>query len=422
MRLGRSRGARIGVMVVAMVIVAEGAVWLLRPGGPPIEPEAVNEADVFDQAALERARDYRSGQRLLLLVTLGTQGIVLVGLALGRPRIAARAFDRLAERPVMGSAAAGAGLSVALAVVVLPLDVWAHERSVDVGLSTQSLGPWFADFAKAAGIGAVLTGAGAALLLALVRRFERNWWLPAAGAVVAIGAVFSWLAPVVLAPLFNRFEPLAEESRARADVLELGRRGGVDIGEVYRVDASRRSTALNAYVGGLGPTKRVVLYDTLLDRAERPELRSVVAHELGHVAHDDIPRGIAFAALVAPLGLLLVREVAGGLTERAGVAPGSPGALPAYALGIAVASLVLGIPGNQLSRQVEASADAYALELTDDPQALIDLQRRLTVENVSDPDPPAVATLLFGTHPPAVDRIGAARAYERNESTVDARP
>ena len=83
------------------------------------------------------------------------------------------------------------------------------------------------------------------------------------------------------------------------------------------MDASRRSTALNAYVGGLGPTKRVVLYDNLIDEAERPELRSVVAHELGHVANDDIRRGITFIAIVAPLGLLFVRELAGGLAERA---------------------------------------------------------------------------------------------------------
>ncbi len=86
---------------------------------------------------------------------------------------------------------------------------------------------------------------------------------------------------------------------------------------------------------------------------------------------------------------------------------------------IAVASFVLNVPGNQLSREVEAAADDYALELTGDPQGLIDLQRRLNAENVSDPDPPGYLTALFGTHPPTVERIGAALAYERNESTVD---
>ena len=419
MKLGRSRGVRIGVIVVAMVVVAEGAVWLLSPDEPAAEPETVSEGEYFDPAGVERARDYRSGQRALLFAGLAAQTVVLIALATGRPRVARSALERLEERPVLGAVAAGAGLSVTVAVVALPFDLAAHERSVDVGLSTQSLGPWLTDFAKGAGISAVFAGVGAALLLALVRRFPRGWWAPAAAGVVTIAAVFSWLAPVVLAPLFNRFEPLPEDSKLRAEVLELGREGGVDIGEVYRVDASRRSTALNAYVGGLGPTKRVVLYDNLIDAAQRPELRSVVAHELGHVAHNDIPRGIAFIAIVAPLGLLFVRETAGGITERAGIAPGSPAALPAYALMIGVVSFLLNVPGNQLSRDVEAAADDYALELTDDPEALIELQKRLAADNVSDPDPPGYVTLLFGTHPPSVERIGAALAYERNESTVD---
>jgi len=413
MRLPRSRGARIGALAVAVVLVAEGAVWLLRPGEDPIEPVSVSEGDYFSQAEIERARDYRSGQRLLFVVGLGAQGALIVALALGRPRSARRGLERLAERPLLGAAAAGAGISVAVAVVALPAQVWAYERSVDVGLSTQSLDSWLGDVAKSTGIGAVLAAIGAAILMAVVRRFGGRWWIPGAAGVVALSAVFSWLAPVVLAPLFNRFDPLPEGSRARAEVLELGERAGVDIGEVYRVDASRRSTALNAYVSGLGPTKRVVLYDTLLDRARQPELRSVVAHELGHVRREDILRGLAFIAIVAPLGLLLAREVADGLTDRSGVDSRSPAALPAYVVGLTVASILLTVPGNQLSREIEASADTFALETTDDPRALIDLQRQLTETNVSDPDPPGLVSFLLGTHPSAVERIGAAVAYEQ---------
>ncbi|MGI9020274.1 MAG: M48 family metalloprotease [Solirubrobacterales bacterium] len=405
--------------MVAMVVVAEGAAWLLAPDGPASEPEAVDEGAYFDAEQLERARDYRGGQRALMLAGIAAQGLVLVALVSGRPRGARSALERLGERPVVGAVAAGASLSVTVALVALPFDVAAHERALDVGLSTQSIGPWLGDFAKGTAITAILAGAGAALLLTLMRRFPRGWWLPAAAGVVAVSAIFSWLGPVLLAPLFNRFDPLPGESPIRAEVLELGRRGGVDIGEVYRVDASRRSTALNAYVGGLGPTKRVVLYDNLIEAAERPELRSVVAHELGHVDNDDILRGLAFVALIAPLGLLWVREAAGAMASRAGTAPSSPAALPAYALALALAGFVLNVPGNQLSRDVERAADDYALELTGDPRALIDLQRRLTTENVSDPDPPGYVELLFGTHPPTVERIGAALAYERNESTVD---
>jgi STE24 endopeptidase len=418
----RGRALRIGLSAIAMIVVAEGAVWLLRPRESPIEPATVAEGDYFTAAQLDRARDYRDGQLWLFGAGLLAEGAVLVAVALGRPGAARRALDRLAGRPVLGGAAVGAGLSVAIAVATLPPGIWAHERAVDVGLSTQSLGSWFGDVAKSTAIGAVLAGAGGALLLALVRRWPRRWWIGGSVAVVAIAAVFTWLAPVVLAPLFNRFDALPQSSRVRGDVLALAQKAGVDVGEVYRVDASRRSRALNAYVNGLGSTKRVVLYDTLIDDTDRAELDSIVAHELGHVAHDDILRGLAFVAIVAPFGLLFARETAEAIATRSGADLRTPAGLPALVLALALAGLILNVPGDQLSRKVEASADQFALELTHDPHALIQVQRRLALTNVADPDPPALVTFLLGTHPPTIDRIGAAVAYERNDSTVSARP
>jgi Zn-dependent protease with chaperone function len=404
---------RVGAAAVAMVLVAEAAVWLLRPRERPIEPAPVSESDYFTRAQIDRGRAYSDGQLWLLLGAVGAQGAVLVTLALGRPAVVRRGLERLEARPVIGAAAAGAGLSVALGAASLPAAIAAHERAVDYGISTQSLGFWLVDAGRSAGIGAVLAAGGGALLIALVRRFGRRWWLPGSVAVLAIAAVFVWLAPVVLAPLFNRFSPLPAGSEARSEVLALGRRAGVDIGEVYRVDASRRVRSLNAYVDGLGPTKRVVLYDTLLERANRPELRSIVAHELGHVKHDDILRGLAFVGLVAPLGLLFAGELGDGLAQYTGAGRRGPAALPAYALGLALAALVLGVAGDQLSRRVEASADTFALRLTHDPKALIQVQRRLADSSVADPDPPGIVTALIGTHPPTVERIGAALAYER---------
>jgi STE24 endopeptidase len=414
----RSRAARIGVVAVAMVVVAEGAVWLLRPRESPIEPTTVAESDYFRPVQIERAHDYRTGQFWLFGAGLLAEGAVLVAVALGHPRAVRDGLARLGARPILGGAAVGAGLSVAVGVAALPASIWAHQRSVDVGLSTQSLGAWLGDVGKSAAIGATLTGLAAAGLIALIRRFGRSWWIPGSVAAVALAAIFSWLAPVVLAPIFNRFQALPSTSPLRGDVLRLGDRAGVDIGEVYRVDASRRSTALNAYVDGLGPTKRVVLYDNLIDDTTRPELNSVVAHELGHVAHDDILRGIGFVALVAPLVTLFARDGGEALAARTGSDPRSPAALPAYALALAGAALVVSVTGNQLSRKVEASADQFALDLTHDPQALIAVQRQLAITNVAEPDPPAPIRFLLGTHPSTIERIGAAVAFEREERDV----
>lgn len=362
----------------------------------------MNATDYFSPSQLERAADFRDPQRVLGLIGLGLSGVTLALIAFRPPR-------RLAGvRPVLGAAAAGGGIALVLVAVNLPLDAIRHDRAVDVGLSTQDWGPWLGDVAKSAGIGALFAAGGAALGVALWRRFGRRWWIPASGAVVAVGALMLYASPLLIDPLFNKFDELPE-GKLRADVLELAQRADVDVGHVYRVDASRRTTGANAYVTGLGHTKRVVLYDNLIEDFTPAEVRSVVAHELGHVHYDDVPRGLLYLALITPFGMLLVQR----LTER--LAPGARGAdlVPALAFAIAIVAFAGQIAGNYVSRGVEGRADAFALRLTQDPRAFIDLEKRLAVQNVADPDPPMLLQDLFGTHPTTVERLGYGEAFER---------
>jgi STE24 endopeptidase len=383
------------------VVAATAAALLFRPRGGLIEPAAVDATAYFSAAQLERAEDFRDPQRLLALAGVALSGVTLAVLAFRLPR------ERLGRlQPIRGAAGAGAGIALVLVLVNLPLDAVRHDRAVDVGLSTQDWGPWLADVAKAAGIGAAFAGAGAAIAVALWRRFGGRWWIPASAAVVAIATVFTYASPLVIEPIFNDFDELPEGG-LRSEVLELAERAGVDVGNVYRVDASRRTTGANAYVAGLGHTKRVVLYDNLIEDFTPAEVRSVVAHELAHVKHDDVPRGILFVALITPLGMLVVQRMA----ER--LAPGARGAdlVPALALGLAVVTFAGQVAGSYVSRGVEARADAFALRLTDDRDAFIALERRLALQNVSDPNPPDVTQALFGTHPTTVERIGFGEAY-----------
>ena len=361
----------------------------------------------FSAAELERAADFRDLQRILGLAGTVLAGLTVAVVALRPPRPLRRAIGAVGGRPLLGAAAVAAGIAVTVAVVELPLSVWRHERAVDAGLSTQSLGPWLGDVAKATAVSAVYAAVGGLLIMALIRRFPRNWWAPGAALVVGAAAVTLYLQPVVVDPLFNRFDPLPR-GELRADVMRLADRAGVDVGEVYRVDASRRTSAINAYVGGLGHTKRVVLYDNLIDDYPRGEVLSVVAHELGHVKHDDVPRGLLWIALVAPAGTLLVQRLAQRFAPDAldGRAKPGPDALPAVVLAFALVAFALTCAGNVLSRQVEARADAFALELTDDPPSFIALERSLALRNLGDPDPPRLLHVLFGTHPTTVERIG----------------
>jgi len=385
------------------VVAAAAATLIIRPRGGLIDPAAVDPTAYFSPAEIERAEDFRGPQQLLGLAGLGLSGITLVLLALRLPR------ERLrAARPVPGAAVAGAAITVVLVVVNLPLDAIRHDRAVEAGLSTQDWGPWLVDVAKAGGISALFAAGGSALAVALWRRFGERWWIPASAAVVAVSAAFVYASPLVIEPLFNDFDELPE-SGLRSEVLELADRAGVDVGQVYRVDASRRTTGANAYVAGLGGTKRVVLYDNLIEEFTRAEVRSVVAHELAHVKHDDVPRGLLFLALIAPPGMLLVQRI----TER--LAPGARGAdvVPALALALAVVAFAGQIAGSYVSRGVEARADGFALRLTEDPEAFVSLERRLALQNVSDPDPPGLPHALFGTHPTTLERIGYGVEYLR---------
>jgi STE24 endopeptidase len=410
---------RVGLpLAVGIAVVAAGAAtFALRPRSELVKPAPVAATDYFSASQLERIHAYRDPQRWLGLGGLALSTATLALIAVRPPRRVRRALERGEARPILAAAATGGALSLVLVVVGLPLGAVAEQRARDFGLSTQDWGGWIGDAAKSAGIGAVFAAAGGALLMALIRRFPRSWWALGAGAVVVISAVFVSYSPVLIDPLFNKFTALPN-SPLRSEILALAHKDGIDVGEVYKVDASRRTTGANAYVNGIGHTKRVVLYDNLLNDFSPDEVRSVVAHELGHVKHRDVPRGLLWLAIVAPAGMLVIQR----LTERLAPAEGAAGArtrrpgpavIPAAALSIAVVSFVLNIPGNALSREVERSADGHSLDLDGDPAAFISVERKLALQNLGDPDPPEVLQAIFGTHPATVDRIGYALTWAR---------
>ena len=409
------RRLRVPLAVLSALVVAQAAALLLRPRDGVIAPAPVDAGSYFSEGQLDRARDFRGPQRTIFLGTLVVELGVLGWLVARPPRRLRGPF----RRPVLAAAVTGAALSVLLDVAPLPLRAVAQQRAKDVGLATQGWVDWGGDVLRAGAIGAVLGGAGGAAAVWLMRRSPRRWWLPGSAVVIGFAAITVYAGPIVIDPIFNKFQKLPE-GRTRADVLELARRAGVDVGQVYAVDASRRTTGANAYVTGLGHTKRVVLYDNLLKDFSRDEVRLVVAHELGHVHYRDVPRGILFVALVAPAGLYAAARLTERLAPREAV-PG-PAVLPALALSLGLVAFGVTTISNGLSRRVEARADSYSLRLTDEPGPFIGFERKLALRNVSDPDPPGWVTTLFGTHPPTVERIGIGEAYRRSITPTSGPP
>ena len=300
-------------------------------------------------------------------------------------------------------------MTVALALPGLPLRVIARRRSVRAGLDINTWRGWLSDLVKQTALSAGLGAATDAAVIAAARRWPQRWWLYAAGGTIAVGSLLGALAPVILDPIFNDFTPLPE-GETRSDVLALAHDAGVGVGEVYSVDASRRTTAANAYVTGLGPTKRVVIFDTMLDRYSRDEIRLVVAHELGHMRHRDVPRNVAYASILAPAVAWAVQHAVTGL--RDGDAPLGAADLPALTLVTGLVSAFVGPSAAALSRAMERRADQFSLELAGAPEAFISFERGAALQNLADLRPTRLARAL-ASHPPADERIGAALTFER---------
>jgi STE24 endopeptidase len=284
-----------------------------------------------------------------------------------------------------------------------PLTFWrGYLREHRFGFSTQSWRGWLIDRFKAVGIDLVLVPPLLLSLVALARTLPGWWVVPAAAAFALIVFLFSFLAPIMLAPLFNHYEPLDQEP-LRTELHALAGAAGVSVEDVLVEDTSRRTRKANAYVTGLARTRRLVVSDTLLAEASPAEIQTVVAHELGHRKMRHVLLGTL---------LLLVGVIAGTVVVWAllGTTVADAQRQPLQLLIALALAVVSGTAVNALSRRWEQNADRFALELTHDQAAHEQAFRRLAAANLSDLDPPTLIYLLLFTHPTPPQRLAAAVA------------
>jgi STE24 endopeptidase len=308
---------------------------------------------------------------------------------------------------------------VAAEIVSFPLNVysgWHLPRRY--GLSHQSFGSWLADRAKGWLIGGALGLAMVELLYFGLRRLPDWWWLAGGAVYLLLTVVLANLAPVLIMPLFNKFTPIADEG-LRARILRLAERAGTRVRGVYSMDFSRRTSAANAFVTGIGNTRRIVLGDTLIDNYTPEEIEVVMAHELGHHVHGDIWRGLAFETVATLVGLFVANLLLHAGVEAFGYRSVSDvAAFPLLALILSLFGLVTMPLTNAYSRAREYAADDYALRLTGDAPSFITAMQRLGNQNLAEPEPPRWVVLLFYSHPPIPDRVRHAETY----ATLNASP
>jgi Zn-dependent protease with chaperone function len=370
-------------------------------------------SQVFAEEQVERARRYH--RPVYLVRALGIALNLLVLGLLSFAAIGDTLYGLVEDAPWWVAAPAFTGLVVVVnSLVHTPLAYWrsyVHEHRW--GFSTQTPRGWGVDRAKGLAIGVLLTALPLSALIACVHLFP-GWWpvVGAAGAALFV-LVVGFIAPVVLEPVFNHFHPLADEALAR-QLRGLADRAGVPVRDVLVADASRRTRKHNAYVSGLGNTRRVVLWDTLLARGEPGEIRVVVAHELGHrrfrhVAHWTILSMASVAGFVVLLWVLFQWDA---LLDALGASgPGDPRVLPFVLFLGSVLELAAQPFALALSRRWERDSDRFSLDLTGDAAAYERTHHLLALENLGDLAPPKAAYLFFASHPTAPERLAAGRAW-----------
>lgn len=407
-----ARRVALGTVVLgltAFLLIAVSRVpWDPVPGGMPTPASA---ASVFTSAEIERAEHYARWARTWSWSSLAVS--LAVACWLGFSSRGRAWAERVPGWWWVRITLVVAALAVVGRLVTLPFAVALRRLALDEGLAAGSWADWAVDIAKAELVTVVTTSLAVIAFVGCVRRWPRAW--PAVAGVVAAALVVlgSFVYPVLVEPVFNDFASLPD-GPLRTEVLALADREGVAVDDVLVADASRRTTTLNAWVSGFGQTRRVVLYDNLVDGTPRDEVLSVVAHELAHARHGDVVTGTALGAagaLVA-VGLLGLLMAADGRRDLR-----SAGTVPCLLALVAIATLATAPVQNGISRRIEARADETALEQTNDPQAFVALQRRLALRSHADPTPPAWSQFWFGSHPTVLERIGMARAHPPGKST-----
>lgn len=410
-RAGTSRALCLVLVLVGAVVAGVAAlVWV--PWGSLSGVHPVTERDYFSASVLRAARSYSDtmlrlgwAETAVSLVVAWLLALTPWGRGLVRPR-----RGPWWVRVLVGSLL----LPLVSTVLTLPL-VWLERReSLRTGLTHQSALGWWQDQGLSLLVSWVVTALVLLVLVGLARRSPRRWplWAGVLLAVLTMLGSFVW--PVLVEPLFNQFTPLAA-GPLRGEILRLAGREHVRVSDVLVTDASRRTTTLNAYVSGFGSTRRVVVYDTLLDGPTRREVLSVVAHELAHARHQDELTGTVMwmGGTLAGVGLLGLVLSSARLRHPGGSAGmGDPAVLPLVLALMALGSLLTAPLANGVSREIEARADRDALVATRDPGAMVRLQVDLARRSLADPTPPALQQWWFGSHPTPVQRIAIARSYE----------
>jgi STE24 endopeptidase len=369
----------------------------------------------------ERAIRYSRIREWFTLVGLVWEmSINLLVLVSGASAAMRDAAERLTPRRLSRSVPFAAIWTLWTFLTSLPLSYLSgYEIEQRYGLSNQSRGAWMLEELKGLGVGIALGTPLLAGLYWVIRRWPSRWWAIVSGLTVPIAIIFTRLAPVLIMPLFNKYEPIKNRKLAER-ITSLAAREGVPVSDVLQMDMSKQTKKANAFFTGMGRSKRIVVGDTVLDEFTEDEIEVVLAHELGHQVHRDLWKLIALSAPLSAFGLFAAHALSPGILRRWGKSwklnpergLADEASIPLlFLLWGGATQLLLPIVNGLIRTQVEHPADAYALKLTRNPQAFIGAMEKLARMNLANPKPSALVKYLLYDHPPVGERIAFAREW-----------
>jgi STE24 endopeptidase len=316
-------------------------------------------------------------------------------------------------------------LLITIGLLDLPLRVYGHHVSLQYGFSVQGWGSWLGDFLKSEAISMVLAVIVLWILTTVIRKSPRWWWFHAWLASLPIMVFLVFVFPLVIDPMFSTFELLEKKQPKLVDAIEtLVQRGGLNIprDRMYEMEASKKSTTLNAYVTGVGASKRVVVWDTTIQKMTTPETLSVVGHEMGHYVLGHIVDGLVAGAVGLLFGLYLVYRLSGWTLQRVQHRSkirelGDWAAMPMIFLLFGVLGFFSEPVANTFSRHLEHQADVYGLEIThgvnaNSQEAAAHAFQLLGEQSLDYPYPSKFVVLWYYDHPPISDRVRFAHEYD----------
>lgn len=380
----------VGAIVVAMLIMLFISALFIKAS------ESRDVLKYFDSNFLGKAADYNKTATLVSVAENFLTWVFMAGLLY----IFWKNIYISSRINVLIAAAIFFLFSLILFMVLLPLQYYQEfVISHKFGLSNQTLSSWFLDAIKEGVIYMILSTLGLTSIYALMVYSPRYWWIIAIAVFIVFIIFANFIFPLIIDPLFYKFSPL-EDKELEKEILEITQKAGISVGSILVADASKKTNTVNAYFAGLGKTKRIVIYDNLINKYSKKEVLSVVAHEVGHWKYQHIAKNIGFGILGIIIIFFIMYVLRTGLQIQTSV--------KLIIMLFIVFSLIAYIAtpiNNLISRYFEVQADKMAVTLTGDSQTQIEMLQKLAKSNLSYVNPSNLLKFLNYTHPPIIERI-----------------